>query len=189
MRCRFRRWESGSCRRRGTWPIRRRRRSPSVRRGCARRPGARTPASVADRFMPPVAQPSVADDGGLMLPLTRERIGRPSKPFAPAPTPAMLTPSCLMMSRRISLIVTRRLTWSRPRMVSELITLPVSGVPDGATLTCIDAPPAPAPAAEAFGGAAQHRGADEAAGDVERLLRVARRGDRAHQDDRIRRPS
>ena len=29
-------------------------------------------------------------------------------------------------------------------MVSELITLPVSGVPDGATLTCIDVPAAPA---------------------------------------------
>ena len=38
-------------------------------------------------------------------------------------------------------------------------------------------------------GAAQHRGADEAAGDVERLLRFARRVDRAHQDDRNRRPS
>ena len=32
-------------------------------------------------------------------------------------------------------------------MVSELITLPVSGVPDGATLTCIDAPPPAAGAA------------------------------------------
>ena len=70
-------------------------------------------------------------------------------------------------------------------MVSELITLPVSGVPDGATLTCIDAP---APADGGLRGvrcAAQHRSADEAAGDVERLLRFARRGDRAHQDDRI----
>src|SRR5580658_8965822 len=41
-------------------------------------------------------------------------------PFGPVPL--RLTPSCLMISRRISAIVTRKLTWSSPRIVSELIT-------------------------------------------------------------------
>ena len=43
-------------------------------------------------------------------------------PFGPVPL--KLTPSCLMMSRRISAIVTRRLTWSAPRIVRALTTFP-----------------------------------------------------------------
>src|SRR5579885_1635652 len=38
--------------------------------------------------------------------------------------PNRLTPSCLTMSRRISETVTRKATWSAPRMVSELMSLP-----------------------------------------------------------------
>ncbi len=41
------------------------------------------------------------------------------------PLPLMVTPSCLAISRRISATVTRKLTWSSPRMVSELMTLPL----------------------------------------------------------------
>ena len=66
----------------------------------------------------------------LSVPLTEKGLSIGEAVRARA-VPVMLTPSCLTMSRRISLIVTRKLTWSRPRMVSELITLPVSGVPDG----------------------------------------------------------
>src|SRR6202044_426610 len=43
-------------------------------------------------------------------------------PFGPLP--CKLTPSCLMMSRRISATVTRRLTWSAPRIVRALTTFP-----------------------------------------------------------------
>ena len=60
-------------------------------------------------------------------------------PFVPvdpaAPAPPMFTPSCLRIFRRISLIVTFKVTWSRPRIISEFTTLP--------------APPAAAPPAGA----------------------------------------
>ena len=51
-------------------------------------------------------------------------------------------PSCLAMSRRISEIVTFSITWSRPRIVSELMTRPPApslGAPPVA-LTCLANP-------------------------------------------------
>src|SRR5271163_3935859 len=54
-------------------------------------------------------------------------------PFGPAPL--KLTPSCLTMSRRISATVTRRLTWSAPRIVRAVTTFPwglVGDLPPGA---------------------------------------------------------
>src|ERR1700733_1285520 len=55
-------------------------------------------------------------------PLTANGLSRLKLPFGPLPL--RLTPSCLMMSRRISATVTRRLTWSAPRIVKALITRP-----------------------------------------------------------------
>src|ERR1700722_5451112 len=55
-------------------------------------------------------------------PLMANGLSRLKLPFGPLPL--KLTPSCLMMSRRISATVTRRLTWSAPRIVKALMTRP-----------------------------------------------------------------
>src|SRR5665213_3659069 len=66
------------------------------------------------------------------------------------PAPAKLTPSCFNISRRISVTVTRTDTWSRPRMINELMTLPVTGVPAPEMLSeAAAAPPEGAGALEA----------------------------------------
>ena len=137
---------------------------------------------VALKVVSPRAQASVAsvaDSAPLMangLSILRLPLG---------PLPLMLTPSCLTMSRRISATVTLRLTWSSPRMMSELITRPV------ASAGPFSPPPpwlAPEPETEIEGSAPRRglRVVDEAVGDIDRLLGFDGGRDRAGEDDRVR---
>ncbi len=80
---------------------------------------------LAVSVLAPLVQLSVASVA-VRAPLMANGLSRVRLPLGPPPL--MLTPSCLAISRRISATVTRRVTWSRPRMVSELITLPVASV-------------------------------------------------------------
>src|ERR1700733_15451651 len=80
-----------------------------------------------------VAWEAVAATEPLIAPLIANGGSSVKLPFGPVPV--KLTPSCLMMSRRISAIVTRRLTWSAPRIVRALTTFPwglLGDLPPGA---------------------------------------------------------
>ena len=77
--------------------------------------------SVALKLWPPLTQFSMPSEAAT-APLIANGFSSVKLPFGPVPL--MLTPSCLMISRRISATVTLRLTWSSPRMVRELMTFP-----------------------------------------------------------------
>src|SRR3984957_21275463 len=86
----------------------------------------------------PLNQFRVASEAAAaMAPLIANGGASVKLPFGPLPL--KLTPNCLTISRRISATVTRRLNWSAPRIVSELISLP------DAELALPLAPPAPPP--------------------------------------------
>jgi hypothetical protein len=69
-----------------------------------------------------------------------------------------LMPSCLMISRRISATVTCKLTWSAPRIVKALITLPRALLED----LPADPPPPPGAPPEPFEMEIEAPGAPEA---------------------------
>src|ERR1700733_8370741 len=93
---------------------------------------------VALRFPLPlnqfrVASEAVAATEPLIAPLIANGGWGVKVPFGPVPLKS--APSALTMSRRISAIVTRRLTWSAPRIVRALTTFPwglLGDLPPGA---------------------------------------------------------
>src|SRR5579864_7776392 len=92
--------------------------------------------SVALSSPLPLNQLSVASDVAT-APLIAKGLSRVRLPFGPVPL--KLTPSCLTISRRMSATVTCRLTWSAPRIVRELISLPHAELE--LPLAPLDAPP------------------------------------------------
>jgi hypothetical protein len=92
----------------------------------------------------------------LMAPLTANGLSTVKLPFGPLPL--KLTPSCLMISRRISATVTCKLTWSAPRIVKALITLPRALLED----LPADPPPPPGAPPEPFEMEIEAPGAPEA---------------------------
>ena len=105
---------------------------------------------VAEIVLLPLVQPSVRFSGAT-TPLIAKGLLSVRAFGVVAEMLCMLTPSCFSISRRTSVTVTRSDTWSSPRMTSELMTFPESGVPVAVTVSEAAACPVPPPdgAAEA----------------------------------------